>query len=120
MESWVIVVQFLLGTGTVLFLLWPLVSGSQEGLIRGSDYDARRSTQRSLLQALSDLEYEHETGKINDRDYRRLRNHFLRRARNHFDEPELNQLEKQIEQAEHSGDDRDLEALIDEARTRLD
>lgn len=119
MQTWVLTVQFLLGVSAVLFLLWPLLSGGESQTGESAD-DSRRSFHRSLLQSLSDIEYEHETGKLSDRDYKRLRRHFMQKAHREMTEQDLKQLEDEIQRTRSAGEEPDpIEALVREARSRI-
>lgn len=113
MEALVLTVQFILGLSVLLFLILPVLRRA------GTSYEASgnqgSNEKRMVIDALSDIEYEHETGKLNDEDYRRLRDHYLRQAAEVFDEEELEERSSDHD-SETSGS---LEQRIEQERERL-
>lgn len=113
MESLFFLVQFVLGFSVVLFLIWPLLVSFGTSYEQ-TDQDVRSSDKRMIVDALADIEYEHETGKISDDDYKRLREDYLREAAEVFDDEDFEDTE--VGEAEPSGD---LEERIERERERL-
>lgn len=71
----------LLAVGAVAFVLHPVVFGVEAPLKR-TDEDPTEAHVRknTALRALRDVEYDFHTGKLNEQDYRRLRNDVAREA----------------------------------------
>ncbi len=111
--EWVGLMQFGLGLGTALYVLWPLWANrgnkAREALEHQEDV-----SRRTVLEALGDLEYEHATGKINDRDFRRLRRYYLERANELLEDEELDDM---LDDA--SAPEERLERAVERARSRL-
>lgn len=84
----VLLVEFFLGFGIFVYLVWPLLRVENDHFPVLDDLREQRRKDK-VLEALRDLEYEHETGKINTDDYRELRDHYLNRAVKLFDQDEL-------------------------------
>lgn len=119
MVSLPLTVQFFLGLGVLLVLVWPLV---QDWGTRWADSDSPEEFNRkeAVLDALSDLEYEHETGKINDRDYRRLRDVYVRQAAELLDEEDRARPGSSEDGGSSAEDgDDELERAIARAREKL-
>ncbi|MFB6226743.1 MAG: hypothetical protein ABEH89_00265 [bacterium] len=95
-------------------MIWPLLRSFGRDYERAVTGD-QSSEKRMIIDALSDIEYEHETGKINDDDYNRLREHYLRKADEAFDEEDL----EEHSQPGESGSSSDLEDRINQERERL-
>lgn len=113
----VLLVEFLLGFGIFVYLIWPLLRGENDHFPVLDDLSEQRRKDK-VLEALRDLEYEHETGKINSEDYRELREHYLNRAVELFDEEELE--ETVLETAESDDDVGDkIEEKIARQREKL-
>lgn len=113
MEPLFMTVQFVLGLSVLLFLIWPVLRSA------GTTYEGTgaesSNEKRMVIDALSDIEYEHETGKLNDEDYQRLRDHYLREAADVFDEEELEEQSPE----DDSGSSGSLEQRIEQERERL-
>lgn len=112
--AWIELVQFGLGLGAALYVFWPLWGTRKhegEETLEGSGGDVSR---RIVLEALGDLEYEHATGKINDRDFRRLRRYYLRRAGELLEDEELESMLDEVDAPEEQ-----LERAVERARARL-
>lgn len=126
MGTWVVyVLQGLLAIGAAGFVLWPVVRSRVEGTVDGLDDkapDEHDERTRVLLDALQDLEYEHDTGKLDDEEYRQLRAHYGTQLLDEYSPEELDDL--LAETADGPPDDdpaeEDLERAIREARRRLE
>lgn len=114
-NPWILVVQFVLGLGTALFVLWPLweQDARAQDVFRTVE-DEGAVSRRTVIDALGDLEYEHATGKINRQDYRRLRRFYVRRASELLDDEELDAM------LSDDTDDELLERAVERARSRLE
>ncbi len=112
MRNLILVLEFFLGFGIFVYMVWPLVAGGDDHFPVLDDLSDKRRKDK-VLEALRDLEYEHATGKISGEDYRELRNHYLDRAVGLFDEDEL--VDSSLETAES---DRDLGDKIEEKIAR--
>jgi hypothetical protein len=112
MRDVVLALEFFLGFGIFVYLIWPLIAGEGDHFPVLDDLSEERRKDK-VLEALRDLEYEHETGKISTEDYRELRNHYLDRAVGLFDEDELD--DASLETAES---DRDVGDEIEEKIAR--
>jgi hypothetical protein len=117
MSPWIVLVQFLMGFGICVYLIWPLLTQEGDHFPILDDLMAN-SAKNKVLEALRDLEYEHETGKLSDADYRELREHYLNRATKLFDDDELEDV--QLETAESEDDlTDDIEERIAQHRESL-
>lgn len=117
MPNLILVLEFFLGFGIFVYLIWPLVSGEDDHFPVLEDLSEQRRKDK-VLEALRDLEYEHETGKISTEDYRELRSHYLDRAVGLFDEEELE--DASLETAESDRDVGDkIEQKIANKREQL-
>lgn len=114
MQPIFMIVQFVLGVSVVLFLIWPLLDSFGRTYDRSAE-DDEAVEKRMVIDALADIEYEHETGKINDDDYERLRDHYLQQAADVFDDEELE--EAPVEDS--STTSGSLEDRIEQERKRL-
>jgi hypothetical protein len=112
MQNLILVLEFFLGFGIFVYLIWPLVADEKDHFPILDDLSEERRKDK-VLEALRDLEYEHETGKISTEDYHELRHHYLDRAVGLFDEDELE--ETSLETAES---DRDVGDKIEERISR--
>lgn len=112
--AWVGLVQFGLGLGAALYVFWPLWSGRERGGETVLEGDVQDVSRRTVLEALGDLEYEHATGKINGRDFRRLRRYYLRRADELLEDEELESMLHEVDAPEER-----LERAVERARGRL-
>ena len=82
----VLVGGLFLAAGVMLFILEPVFSGRGAPLYDGGDdHDEGAARRRVALTALRDLEYDRATGKLDERDYGRLRTELTREALRHLD-----------------------------------
>lgn len=64
----------LLAAAVVMYVLLPLVRGEHAPLHRSADEPTEKEHRRRVaLSALRDVEYDYATGKLDDDDYRRLK-----------------------------------------------
>jgi hypothetical protein len=117
MNPWIVLVQFVIGFGLCVYLIWPLLVRDDDHFPLLDDL-AQESRKNKVLEALRDLEYEHETGKLSDEDYHELREHYLNRATRLFDDNELDDVNLQTAESE---DDisNDIEERIAQHRESL-
>lgn len=117
MEIYLLLTEFLLGFTVFLYLLWPLINDANDNFPVVEDMSEERKKNK-VLEALSDLEYEHETGKIDSADYQRLRDHYLTRAAKIFDDDDLTDFE--LETADSDSDHGDqIEERIARRKEKL-
>ena len=73
----------------MLFVLEPVFLGRKAPLYDGDDdYDEGAARRRAALAALKDLEYDRATGKLDERDYGRLKTELSREALRRLEEDE--------------------------------
>jgi len=112
MTGLLVVIQFILGFGVFVYLIWPLLAGEDDRFPILEDLSDQRRRDK-VIEALRDLEFERETGKLNEQDYRELRNHYLNRAVKLFDEEDLASLSIESTEA-----DTDVEQTLEERIAR--
>lgn len=112
-----LLVEFFLGFGIFVYLIWPLLRGENDHFPVLDDLREQRRKDK-VLEALRDLEYEHETGKINDQDYRELRDHYLNRAVDLFDQEELEGTDLETAESEEDVGEK-IEEKIARQREKL-
>ena len=77
-----LIVGTLLALGTLSFVLYPLfVAGPVDSLASADRLSAKPDTrQNAALEALREIEFDRETGKLSDADYETLRSTYTQRA----------------------------------------
>jgi hypothetical protein len=76
-----LVVGTLLALGTLSFVLYPLfMTGSLAAPTRAIPFDQNESARNPALDALREIEFDRETGKLSDADYTQLRSQYTQRA----------------------------------------
>jgi hypothetical protein len=71
----------LLALGTLSFVLYPLfMTGSLSGPTRAIPFDRDEAARNPALDALREIEFDRETGKLSDADYSALRAQYTQRA----------------------------------------
>ncbi|HEV7216527.1 MAG TPA: hypothetical protein VGP33_15535 [Chloroflexota bacterium] len=74
------IITVLLGAGSIAYLAWPLL-----GRVAASDdeepvFDVLRERQQTAMEALRELDYERQIGKLTDAEYFPLRERYARQA----------------------------------------
>lgn len=114
--------QGLLALTVAGYVLWPLLQGLIWGGERGKSVLEDGEDQRAqvLLDALQDVEYEHETGKIDREEYERLREHYGKQLLDEYSSEEIDRLlEDGPPDGSEADSDDEIEAAVREARERL-
>ena len=76
-----LVVGTLLALGTLSFVLYPLfMTGSLSAPTRAIPFDRDDAARNPALDALREIEFDRETGKLSDTDYAALRTQYTQRA----------------------------------------
>jgi hypothetical protein len=76
-----LVVGTLLALGTLSFVLYPLfMTGSLTTPARPVPFDRDDAARNPALDALREIEFDRETGKLSDADYAALRTQYTQRA----------------------------------------
>lgn len=76
-----LVVGTLLALGTLSFVLYPLfMTGSFSAPTRAVPFDQDEPARNPALDALREIEFDRETGKLSDADYTALRTQYTQRA----------------------------------------
>ena len=96
----------LVAAAVVLYVVQPVFSGEKAPLASLDEEFTEAEARRHLsLAALRDVEYDYATGKVDERDYRRLRDELAREALD-----ALQEVRRDREQAEGSPSPRDAVA----------
>jgi len=114
MEPWVIVSQFALGLVVLTYLGWPFVDylfGHGERSVKTPEPD--EPSNDTFVQVMSDLEYDFETGKLSEDDYKQLRRKIFMEA-----DTETREFTPPAESDSESADS--LEDAVRKARKDLD
>lgn len=100
----------------VVFVLHPIITGSQAPLERQEDEPTEAEVRKTVaLKALRDAEYEHAMGKLDDADYQSLRSELSAEALEALQAEEA----AGTSASPGSGEDRELEAEIASVRAKL-
>lgn len=76
-----LIVGTLLALGTLSFVLYPLfMTGSLTAPTRAIPFDQNEGERNPALDALREIEFDRETGKLSDADYSALRAQYTQRA----------------------------------------
>lgn len=106
----------LLALGAVAFVLYPVVAGREASMVREDEEltDAQHRKRVALL-ALRDVEYDYHAGKLDDDDYRALKQKISAEALEAIDAEEAEWLTLESARGRASGDDGELtDGLIPE------